>query len=83
VSGRRDRLLADVVSAKSQKVVEQRRDVLPGHRVHRDERHIQIAGAGVHHRSNVRAEPVHASRQPVEVALNFEQSNECELHDRS
>jgi hypothetical protein len=77
------RRFAEVVRSRVQEQVEHGRDVLLAHRVHGDERQLQIAAAGTDHRPQVLAEPLHAARQPVDVALDAQEAHVLEIHLRS
>ncbi len=53
--------------------------VLLGHRVHRDERQLDIVAAAGHGRE-VLAEPLHPARQRVDLAVMMKQRQMLELH---
>src|SRR5262245_53245743 len=52
----------DIVGPERNPLVQERRDVLLPHWIHRAERQLYLAGGGVHHRRDVGVEALHATR---------------------
>jgi hypothetical protein len=60
-------------------MIQEGRKVILPHRVHRDERELQLV-APSRHRLNIFAESFDAARKVVEVPLNLEQRDVLERH---
>jgi len=70
----------EIVGAKRDPLVEERRDVLLSHGIHRDQRQLQSARGRIRHRRQVGVEAFHVARKVVQVPLDLQERHERQPH---